>query len=124
MAIAGCKEIISINEKIKKSVEELGRDVKASITKNSDGTSSERFVTAFGMKAKATLAKANDEIDKMKADIKIFEMKKKQQNNSNDAVTEAYIAGFTRALSAMGDEDNDVTDVANEGVQSFLAELL
>lgn len=131
MAIAGCKEVIAINEKLKKSVEELGREIKISETKNSDGTSSEKIKKAFGSRAIETKNKADEEIDKMKADIKIFEMKKKKANKANganDAVTEAFIAGYTRALSALeDDEDNAVESsfgVSSEGAHSFLEELL
>lgn len=130
MAIAGCNEVIAINEKIKKSVEELGRDIKVSTTKNSDGTSSEKIEKAFGTKADETLSKAADEIDKMKADIKIFEMKKKKANgnSADDAVTEAFIAGYTRALAAL-EEDDDIAaestfGVSGEEAHSFLEELL
>ena len=127
MAIAGCKEVIAINEKIKKSVEDLGREIKVSIRKNSDGTSSEEIKKAFGLRASETLDKANDEIDKMKADIKIFEMEKKKGNASDDAVTEAFIAGYTRALEALDDEDDALESsfgVSADGARSFFEELL
>lgn len=123
MAISGCNQVIAIDEKIKKSVEELGREIKVSETKNSDGSSSEKIKKAFGVKAAATINKADDEIDAMKAQIKIFEMKKKQKSGVDDAVTEAYIAGYTRALEAMEDDDDSLEGLENAS-ESFLKELL
>ena len=108
--IAIANKLIALNKSMIKDIEELGREVDKTYTKNSDGTTSEEFKMAFNGKQNNALEKAKSNIENLTGLIKMAEMDKKKASATESDVDAAFVAGYTRAIEAMSNTDSDIDD--------------
>lgn len=124
-AISACKEAIKIHEVMLKEAESLAREVHVATTKDSDGKTHETIQKRFGMSATEFKSKSLNEIEKYKADIKLFELKKRKKDGYSasdlaEKAHESYMEGYMKALEDFGafdDEDDDLEETVEETIE-------
>ena len=124
-AISACKEAIKIHEVMLKEAESLAREVHVATTKDSDGKTHETIQKRFGMSATEFKSKSLNEIEKYKADIKLFELKKRKKDGYSasdlaEKAHESYMEGYMKALEDFGafdDDDDDLEETVEETIE-------
>ena len=112
-AIAACKEIIALHEKIVSEVESLGRDIKVSKTTDEEGKVTTKSKTLYGEKSIEVLNETKDQIDRYKALIKLLEAEKRKHSPkvAEEAYENGIYEGYKRAFEEFfGLEDEDLDD--------------